>query len=159
MKDVYVYYDFPIIFSAVNKEGDIFICLFAEEADSHLRYICVKVSPVILFELENNQKDVRMVFEHSERVFSILLNAQSEEPIEVSGELEDITPFLPDEGLFIGESHEEISQLVKFNISLLMNSVNCNFISTPPDYVVDISPYSKGNDIFSGDFSWLTAAA
>jgi hypothetical protein len=105
-KDVYIYYDFPILFSALNEEGDTFICLFAEETDSHLRYICVKVPPVTLFELENNQKDTRTVFENSEKVFTLLLNAQSEEPVEISETGEDITPFLPDEGLFIGKFQE-----------------------------------------------------
>jgi hypothetical protein len=95
IKDVYIYYDFPIIFSAGNEEGDTFICLFAEETDSHLRYICVKIPQATLFELENNQMDMRAVFENSGKVFNLLLNAQSEESIEVFEALEDITSFLP----------------------------------------------------------------
>jgi hypothetical protein len=106
IKDTYIYYDFPILFSADNEDGDTFICLFAEETGSHLRYICVKVSPAIILELENNQKDIRTVFENSGKTFNLLLNAQSEEPVEVSEELGNIASFLPDEGLFIGKSQE-----------------------------------------------------
>jgi hypothetical protein len=108
IKDVYLYYDFPIIFSAGNEGGDTFICLFAKETDSHLRYICVKVSAETFFELENNQKDVREIFENSERVYNLLLNAQSEESVEVSEALDDSAPFFPDKGLFIGKSRESV---------------------------------------------------
>jgi hypothetical protein len=163
IKDVYVYYDFPVIFSAGNEEGDIFICLFAEETDSHLRYICVKVSPVVLSELENNQKDVRAIFEHSERVFSLLLNTQSEEPVEVSEALDDITPFLPDEGLFIGNSQEiEAAPAVCIPISPIADNIDYISIEIQSDYQAEakiFTSYSKDKDIFSGDPQWLTVAA
>jgi hypothetical protein len=32
---VYIYYDFPIIFSATNEKGDVFIGLFADEKIRH----------------------------------------------------------------------------------------------------------------------------
>jgi hypothetical protein len=165
IKDVYIYYDFPIIFSAGSEEGDIFICLFAEETDSHLRYICVKVSPAIILELENNQKDLRTVFENSEKVFNLLLNAQSEEPVEISAVevLEDTTPFLPDEGLFIGESQEiEADSAVRILITPITDNRGYNFISTPPGYQAETivsASYSAGKDIFSGEPQWLTTAA
>jgi hypothetical protein len=159
IKDVYIYYDFPIVFSAGNEEGDAFICLFAEETDSNLRYICVKVSPATLFELENNQKDMRMVFAHSEKVFSLLLNAQSEEPVEVSDELEDIAPFLPDEGLFVGKPQEiESVPAVRIPISPIMDNTE----TVPSDYqtgAVLCTSHSHDRDIFSGDLQWLTTAA
>jgi hypothetical protein len=106
VKDVYEYYDLPIIFSASDEEGNIFICMFVDETDVHLRYLCVKVSPTVLLELENNQKDLRAIFEHSEKVFDLLLNAQSEESVEIFETLEDIARFLPDKGLFIGKSRK-----------------------------------------------------
>ena len=44
---VYIYYDFPVIFSATNEGGGIFICLFADEEDTYLRYFCREVSASI----------------------------------------------------------------------------------------------------------------
>jgi hypothetical protein len=163
IKAVYIYYDFPIIFSAGNEEGDTFICLFAEETDANLRYICVKVSPTIIFELENNQKDMRMVFEHSERVYNLLLNAQSEEPVEISEALENITSFLPDEGLFIGKSQEiETVPTVHILIHPIMDNTDYISIKIQSDYQAEailFTSYSKDKDIFSGDPQWLTEAA
>jgi hypothetical protein len=163
IKDVYIYYDFPIVFSAGNEEGDTFICLFAEETDSNLRYICVKVSPTTLFELENNQKDIRTVFEHSERVFSLLLNAQSEEPVEVSEELKDVASFLPDEGLFIGKSQEiDAVPAISIPISPITDNIDYMSIKIQSDYhaeVIIFTSYSRNRDIFSGDAQWLTVAA
>jgi hypothetical protein len=162
IKDVYIYYDFPIIFSAGNEEGDTFICLFAEETDSNLRYICVKVSPAIISELENNQKDIRTVFENSDKVFNLLLNAQSEEPVEVSGTLEDSTPFLPDEGLFIGKSQKiETGSAVSIPISPVMDNTGYTFISVPPSYHAEVITFIsyKDKDIFFEDPQWLTTVA
>jgi hypothetical protein len=160
IKEVYIYYDFPIIFSAGNEEGDTFICLFAEETDSHLRYVCVKISPITLFELENNQKDVRGVFENQGTVFNLLLNAQSEEPVEISVALGDITPFLPDEGLFIGKS-QEIETVQTISISIPADNTDYLSTSTLPDYqdkVILFTPYSMDKDIFSGGPQWLAIA-
>jgi hypothetical protein len=99
----YLYYDLPIVFSAINK-GNLFICLFVDETDSYLKYLCVQVSPSTLAKLESNQKDIRAIFEYPEfgEVYSIALNNQSEEVVETTMISEDITQFLPDEGLFIG---------------------------------------------------------
>jgi hypothetical protein len=163
IKDVYIYYDFPIVFSAGNEKGDTFICLFAEETDSNLRYICVKVSQTILFELENNQKDMRTVFEHSERVFNLLLNAQSEEPVEISEALENITLFLPDEGLFIGKSLKiETVPAVSIPIPPTMDTPDYISIKIQSDYqagAITFTSYSKDKDIFFEDPQWLTVAA
>jgi hypothetical protein len=163
VKDIYVYYDFPIIFSAVNEDGDTFICLFAEETDSHLRYICAKISPTTLFELENNQKDIRAVFENPEKVFNLLLNAQSEEPVEVSETSEDITPFLPDEGLFIGTQRSEISQVISIPIPSDAAPVKYDKIDSGLsnyEYESRQSGYHvHGEVIFSGVPQWLTEAA
>jgi hypothetical protein len=99
---IYVYYDFPIVFSATNESDNIFICLFANEEDSHLRYFCREVSASILADLENNQNDIRSVFESPGKQYCLCLNAQSEEPIEAVETTEDITPFLPEKDFFIG---------------------------------------------------------
>jgi len=104
IKETYLYYDLPIIFSAVNEADNLFICLFVDETDSCLRYVCVQVSQSTLTGLENSQKDIRAIFEYPEfgEVYSLLLNNQSEDVIEAAIISEDITQFLPDEGLFIG---------------------------------------------------------
>jgi hypothetical protein len=73
-------------------------------------------------ELEYNQRDIRSVFIHPEKVFNLFLNDKSEEPVEVVETSEDITPFLPEEDLFIGKSQEEISQSVRFDLPHLVNS-------------------------------------
>jgi hypothetical protein len=163
IKEVYIYYDFPIILSASNEKGDVFICLFAEETDSHLRYICVNVSPAIILELENNQRDIRTVFENSGKVFNLVLNAQPEEPVEVSEVLEDIIWFLPDDGLFIGKSQEiEAGSAVRIPITPIMDNTGYNFISAPPGYhteVITFTSYSRKEDIFSGEPPCLTTVA
>jgi hypothetical protein len=104
IKKTYLYYDLPLIFSAVNEANNPFICLFVDETDSCLRYVCVQVSQSTLTGLENSQKDIRAIFEYPEfgEVYSLLLNNQSEDVIEAAIISEDITQFLPDEGLFIG---------------------------------------------------------
>jgi hypothetical protein len=160
--ETYIYYDFPIIFSAFDKDGNIFMCLFAEETDSHLKYLCVQISRTTLTELECNHQDIRSVFSRPQKVFSLLLNAKSEESAEAVETAEDITPFLPAADLFIGNSREEISQSVKFVLPYFINIANYSFINTLPDYaveVVDIDPCSQGSYVFSGDFQWLTMAA
>jgi hypothetical protein len=131
LNETYIYYDFPIIFSALDEGGNTFICLFAEETAAHLRYICVPISSTTLMELEHNQRDIMSLFVHPKKVFNLLLNAESEEPMEVVETLEDITPFLPEKDLFIGKFQEEITQSVKFVLPQSMNSVNYSFISTP----------------------------
>jgi len=111
---IYIYYDFPIIFSATNEEGNIFICLFAEETDSHLRYFCRVVSVSTLFDLENDRKDIRSVFESPGKQFCICLNSQSEEPIEAIETTDDITPFLPEKDFFIGGHESRTHQTMKY---------------------------------------------
>ncbi|MDR1286538.1 MAG: hypothetical protein LBK08_02920 [Treponema sp.] len=163
VNETYIYYDFPIIFSALDEGGNAFICLFAEETDLHLKYICVQISQTTLMELEHNWRDIRSLFVHPEKVFNLLLNAKSEEPVDVVETSEDITPFLPEEDLFIGKSREEeVSQSVKFVLPSFMNNANYSFTSIPPDYAVEVmavSPYSQNSDIFLGDFQCLTIAA
>jgi hypothetical protein len=110
LNETYIYYDFPILFSALDEGGNVFICLFAEETDSHLRYICVPISQSIFMELEHNQRDIRSLFIQPPKVFNLLLNAESEEPVEVVETQDDITPFLPEKDLFIGKFPEEIAQ-------------------------------------------------
>jgi len=110
---VYIYYDFPIIFSATNEGGGIFICLFADEEDTYLRYFCREVSASILADLENNQKDIRSIFETPGKLYSLCLNAHSEEPVEAVETTEDITPFLPEKDFFIGVHENRTPQTTK----------------------------------------------
>jgi hypothetical protein len=107
----YIHYDFPVIFSALNEDNNIFMCLFSEETDSHLRYLCVPISQTVLTELEYNKRDIRSIFVNPKKVFNLLLNAQSEEPMDTVEISEDITSFLPEKGLFIGEPQGEYSTL------------------------------------------------
>ena len=111
---IYIYYDFPIIFSATNEEGIIFICLFAEEADSCLKYFCKEVSFSLLADLENNKNDIRSIFETPGKLYSFNLNAQSEEPIEVIETTEDITPYLPEKDFYIGNQEITTFQTMKY---------------------------------------------
>jgi len=110
---IYFYNDYPIIFSATNAEGNIFICLFADESNSHLRYFCRVISTSTLFDLESNRKDIRSIFENPGKLYSLCLNAQSEEPIEAIETTEDITPFLPEKDFFIGGQEKAILQTMK----------------------------------------------
>ena len=113
-RTIYINYDFPIVFSATNDKGNYFVCLFSEEADTHLRYFCREVSSFILAALEDNRKDIRSIFECPGKLYSLCLNAQSEEPVEAVETTEDITPFLPENDLFIG-IHERITpQTIKY---------------------------------------------
>jgi hypothetical protein len=163
IKDVYIYYDYPIIFSAASEANDTFICLFAEETDSHLKYICAEVSPATVLELESNQKDIRAVFRNSEQVFNLLLNAQSEEPVEVSRTLEDITPFLPDEGLFIGVRKPEAPQKIPIPMPAGLTGIRDKIGSKLSDYPDESFPvtglYFDDEVIFLGVPQWLAEAA
>jgi hypothetical protein len=107
IKEIYLYYDFPIIFFAVNETGDTFICLFAEEKTTNLRYICTKIDPEIIPELENNTIDIRTVFKNSTKFFNLLLNSQSKEPIKISETFESIISFLPEDKIYIGDLENE----------------------------------------------------
>jgi len=111
---IYVYYDFPIIFSATNEDGDIFICLFAEEKNTNLRYFCINISSTLLFDLENNQKDIRSIFEKPNKLYSFFLNTQAENPVEAIETTEDITPFLPEKDLYIGIHERMKLQTMKY---------------------------------------------
>jgi hypothetical protein len=123
LNETYIYYDLPIIFSALDEDGNTFICLLAEETDSHLRYICVQISQTTLMELEHNRQDIRSLFTSHRRVFSLLLNAESEEPVEAVETMEDITPFLPEKDLFIGTDWEPIpSQGILSNAVIHINT-------------------------------------
>jgi hypothetical protein len=112
-RTVYIYYDYPIIFSAVNEEGNLFIFLFANEENSNLRYLCREISSSMHADLENNQKDIRSIFESPGKLYSLYLNAYSEEPIEVVETTENITPFLPEKDFFIGVHESKTSQIIK----------------------------------------------
>lgn len=113
---IYVYYDFPIVFSAKNEEGDIFVCLFADETDTHLRYFCREVSFSVLAALESNRMDVRSVFESYGKLYALCLNAQSEERVEAVETFEDIAPFLPEKGFFLGGGEGKMPQAIHFPI-------------------------------------------
>jgi hypothetical protein len=103
LDEIYEYYDIPLLFSANDKDGNIFICLFAEETDVHLKYICVQVSEKVFRNLESNTKDVRSIFEFPASMIYILhLNHLSNEEIDAVETGEDISLFLPEAGLFIG---------------------------------------------------------
>ena len=110
---IYVYYDFQIIFSATNESGSVFICLFADEEGSHLRYLCREISTSILVDLENNQKDIRSIFENPGKLYNLCLNDQSEEPIDAVETAENITPFLPEKDFFIGNQESRTPQKMK----------------------------------------------
>jgi hypothetical protein len=99
-KETFIYYDFPILFSASDENGNTFICLFAEETMSNLRYICTPISPLTDLKSGHDELDIRTIFGDSEKVFNLLLNSETEfmEAIETQ---EDITPFLPTEQLSI----------------------------------------------------------
>ena len=99
---VYIFYDFPVVFLAANEEGDNFICLFVKEEDSSLKYICKQISDFTLMILENNQTDIRSIFTCAGTIYCFCLNAQSGAPFEAIKTTEDITPFLPEKGMFIG---------------------------------------------------------
>jgi hypothetical protein len=103
MKEVYSYYDIPIVFSALNtKTADIFICLFVDESESSIRYICTEISEQTLQDLHSNKIDLRSVFEPPGKKYNIYLNDKSSKIFEAIESSEDITPFLPEKGLFIG---------------------------------------------------------
>ena len=109
-RNIYIHYDFPIVFSATNEKGNVFICLFADETDSHLKYFCREISASLLMDLEDNRKDMRSVFENPGKLYSFYLNAQSEEPVEAVETSEDITSLLPEKDFFIGKRKNKISQ-------------------------------------------------
>ena len=107
-RTIYINYDFPIVFSATNEKGNYFVCLFADETDTYLRYFCMEVSSFVLADLEDNQRDIRSIFENHGKLYSLCLNAQSEGiAVETT---EDITPFLPEKDLFIG-TNERITPI------------------------------------------------
>jgi hypothetical protein len=113
LKNIYIHYDYPIIFSATNEDGNTLICLFVNEEESHLKYICKDVSSSIIADLEDNRKDIRSVFKSPGKLYSFILNAQSEEPINAIETTEDITSFLPEEDFFIGVHTKGITQTMK----------------------------------------------
>jgi hypothetical protein len=156
LNETYIYYDFPILFSALDEGGNAFICLFAEETDSHLRYICVQISQSAFMELEHNQRDIRSLFVHSEKVFNLFLNAESEEPVEVVETQEDITPFIPEKDLFIGKIQEEIAQSVILDEIDAMTHKEYRVLSNKalkywePIFI----PVVPGGDIFNSNISF-----
>jgi hypothetical protein len=101
VNEIYIYYDFPIVFSALDESGNDFLCNYVETTSSHLRYICVPVSPSTLVALEQNKQDLRSLYSDSEKVYNLLLNNESEEFMEVSETKEDITPFLPEKDFYL----------------------------------------------------------
>jgi hypothetical protein len=163
-RTVYIYYDFPIIFSATDEKGNFFICFFSDELDSNLKYFCKEISFPVLMDLEDNRKDIRSIFENPGKLYCLGLNAQSEEPIEAVETFEDITPFLPEKDLFIGVYKSETPQtivisnqshFIEFNFSL-DNSLFDYYIESPiPRFQIN----SNDEASFSGDFEWLTEAA
>jgi hypothetical protein len=104
-KDIYDYYDIPLLYSAVDEKNNIFICLYADESETAIRYICTQVSSATLKQLEHNDKDIRALFEIPEFkiLYTVYLNNESEKSAEAIETTEDITRFLPDQGLFIGK--------------------------------------------------------
>jgi hypothetical protein len=101
--EIYIYYDFPVIFSALDEEKNTFICLFIEEIDSRLKYICTKVSNITFMKLKNNKRDIRSIFKRSRKIYSFLLDGKSKEPMKITRTTENINRFITDKSLFIGE--------------------------------------------------------
>jgi len=113
-RTIYINYDFPIVFSAINEKGNYFICLFTGEYDTYLKYYCKEVSSFILADLEDNRKDIRSIFDNPGKIYCLCLNANSDEPIEALEINEDITPFLPEKDLFIGNYGRITPQTIKY---------------------------------------------
>jgi len=113
-RTIYINYDHPIVFSATNEKGSYFVCLFMNETEAYLKYLCREVSSFVLADLEDNRKDLRSVFENPGKLYHLCLNSKSEEPVEAVETTEDIAPFLPEKDLFIG-NHERITpQIIKY---------------------------------------------
>jgi hypothetical protein len=119
-----------MIFSATNEEGNIFICLFADEDNSNLKYFCREVSTSFLMDLENNRKDVRSIFENPEKLYIFYINNKSEEPIEATETSIDITPFLPDKDLFIGGNNNQSSSSTEYQYNF--NSISSYYFAESP---------------------------
>jgi len=140
---VYAYYDFPIVFSATSEEGNVFVCLIAEETDLHLRYLCKEVSPSALVDLENNRRDIRSIFETLEKLYSLCLNAGSEDLVEIVETFEDVTPFLPEEGFFIGSRKSRTPQEEAMPMPSHSTEYSYDFAS-PAYYAGSPSPRYQG---------------
>ena len=161
-KNIYIYYDFPIVFSASDEEGKVFICLFTEEINFNLRYLCVEISKSNLIGLENNQVDVRSIFKESKKFFIININSQSEEPVDAIETSEDIAAFLPDEGLFIGNEENKTLQTIPFqSIVIEANSIfNNSSLSYYTESLITQFDFDYSYDTdFSGDYQCLMEAA
>jgi hypothetical protein len=160
---IYIYYDIPLVFSASSVEsGDIFICLFADETGPYIKYLGAPVSKETLGELECNEKDVRSIFESPGKKYSILLPDRPDETLEAVESSEDITPYLPEEGLFIGTQESEVSQ-VTISVPSDMTSVKYDKIDSDLSNY-DYEPPQSGYHVYSeflflGDIQCLTEAA
>jgi hypothetical protein len=121
-EEIYIYYDIPLVFSAKNVEtGDIFMCLFVDESDSCIKYLGTQVSEQTLRDLECNKKDIRSVFESPGKKYCILFHDKSPDSsdrVEALESSEDITPFLPEEGLFIGGQENKAPQGIPASAAL-----------------------------------------
>ncbi|GHV04714.1 hypothetical protein FACS189485_10600 [Spirochaetia bacterium] len=161
--EVFIYYDFPLVFSSKGEDGKDFLCIFIEETKDNLRYLCAPVSPVTLMKLQHNDKDVRSVFEYKEgTILNLLLNAESEEPVEATETEEDISRFLPDEGLFIGPDNSKAPQ--SFTISI-DSGFDSNLLKNLLNYADDSAKVGYRTfdgdcieNIETGDYKWQMMA-
>lgn len=66
IKTVYVYYDFPCLFSCVNEYGKIYIALFVGETEYEFKWYYVNVSLERLSIIESGEMDFRDAFKNTE---------------------------------------------------------------------------------------------
>lgn len=160
---VFIFYDFPIVFSAKNETGSIFICLFADETNTGLKYLCREVSFFTFADLVAGRQDIRSIFEKPTKTYSfcptVFQSADSQ--IEVFETTEDISPFLPDSGFYIGAGEDRIKTEViipVFSYSIGADASNKS-LSIYYSGTWWLSFFAEtASNVFSGDYQCLTEA-
>ncbi len=82
--DIIMYYDYPLIFLATDKDLNNYICSWWREVGEEpgtlgLEYLCVKVSPEALLEYVSNQKDLRDTYNETSKENFHLADTRNED--------------------------------------------------------------------------------
>jgi len=95
--ECFIYYDAPLLFSAKDKNSNLFIALFVDYPD---RYFFLPVSENKLQEFKDKKHDILSMFTNSEYFYDVNFGI-SGNPIKITIDDIDKNEFLPEAGLFL----------------------------------------------------------
>ena len=104
IKNIYINYDFPRLFSCANQYGEIYLVLSVGESDFYCQWIYMPVSKERLLKIESGEIDLKDAFKNSEngKVWNVSIPIDIDDKIDLVSSSSIPDKVLPKAGIKIG---------------------------------------------------------